>query len=327
MPDNTGFELNLTSLSPKDKPWEIHRSEAENTQRLYQKLEYERYAERMQSCSEQLGFILQATDEGEMRYRLREAHFCRCRHCAVCQWRRMLKWRARFFVALAKIHAAYPTHRWLFLTLTVKNCPPEELRSTIQHLNRSWAKLVNYKQFPAIGFVKSLEVTRGQDDSAHPHFHILLLVSPTYFGKPYLKHADWVSLWRRAAKLDYDPMVNVQAIKRPANERLGAEMNSDTNPLLKAVLEALKYSVKPADFLSSHDEERNAAWLRHITKALHRIRSTSIGGVLRQFLSDEEPDDLITIDEDELTQSEAEQECYWFLWKSTVQQYIYNGQR
>ncbi|WP_170869787.1 protein rep, partial [Shigella sonnei] len=27
------------------------------------------------------------------RLRLREAHFCRVRHCPVCQWRRSLMWQ------------------------------------------------------------------------------------------------------------------------------------------------------------------------------------------------------------------------------------------
>lgn len=326
MPDTSGFSADLTSLSPRDKPWEIHRAEADKIQKLYQRLEYDRYAERMETCSQRLGFILEAKDEGEMRYRLREAHFCRCRHCAICQWRRMLKWRARFFAALPKIHAAYPTARWLFLTLTVKNCPLEELRDTVNHLNQSWKKLTHYKQFPAIGWVKSLEVTRADDDLAHPHLHCLLMVSPSYFRHGYLKHADWTRLWRKAAKLDYEPMVNVKAIQKPRSGKITFNEAGIPEAMLSAVLEALKYSVKPSDFLRANDPDQNAEWLGGLTRALHKTRSTSIGGALRNFLDDSEPDDLITIDEAELTQSELEQECYWFLWKTTFQKYLYTGQ-
>ncbi|MCE4093448.1 protein rep, partial [Klebsiella pneumoniae] len=84
---------------------------------------YERYGARMACCGGLLRFgwsTLKAT--GETRLRLREAHFCRVRHGPVCQWRRSLMWQARFYQSLPRIVADYPDSRWMFLTLTVRNC-------------------------------------------------------------------------------------------------------------------------------------------------------------------------------------------------------------
>ncbi len=58
----------------------------------------------------------------------------------------------------------------------------EELRLTVKEMNKSWNKLVKRKQFPALGWVKSLEVTKSQDLTAHPHFHCLLVVPSNYFS-------------------------------------------------------------------------------------------------------------------------------------------------
>ena len=71
------------------------------------------------------------------------------------------------------------------LTLTVKNPPVTELRDTLKHMNDSWQRLIQTKRFKSgvAGFLRTTEVTRGNDADmmAHPHFHALLLVKPSYF--------------------------------------------------------------------------------------------------------------------------------------------------
>ena len=67
--------------------------------------------------------------------------------------------------AIAKIQELYPTHRWVFLTLTVKNPPVTELRDTLKHMNDSWQRLIQTKRFKSgvAGFLRTTEVTRGND--------------------------------------------------------------------------------------------------------------------------------------------------------------------
>ena len=61
------------------------------------------------------------------------------------------------------IQERFPTHRWVFLTLTVKNPPVTELRDTLKHMNDSWQRLIQTKRFKSgvAGFLRTTEVTRG----------------------------------------------------------------------------------------------------------------------------------------------------------------------
>ncbi|WP_354007164.1 protein rep, partial [Campylobacter jejuni] len=106
---------NLTDYSPSDAPWDAHRSVSDDVGGIYLlAAEYERYGARMALCGGLLRFGWSTLKEtGETRLRLREAHFCRVRHCPVCQWRRSLMWQARFYQSLPRIVADYPDARWV----------------------------------------------------------------------------------------------------------------------------------------------------------------------------------------------------------------------
>ena len=127
------------------------------------------------------------------------------------------------FQQLPNIQERFPTHRWVFLTLTVKNPPVTELRDTLKHMNDSWKRLIETKRFKSgvAGFLRTTEVTRGNDGKmmAHPHFHALLLVKPSYFTINYIKQGDWVEMWAKALRADYLPSVNVKAVKATLDEK------------------------------------------------------------------------------------------------------------
>ncbi len=173
----------------------------------------------MDFCSQLLDFKL-VPEESEYKLKLDTARFCRVRHCPVCQWRRSLMSKAKAFKILPMVVEAYPKHRWLFLTLTVRNCKITELRDTLQWLNQSWQRMSQRKKFPAIGWIRSTEVTRGKDGLADPHFHYLLLVKPSYFGKYYMKQNEWVDLWRSCLKIDYEPVLDIRPIKQGRQPKL-----------------------------------------------------------------------------------------------------------
>ncbi len=302
--DTTSESLYLSDISPVDKPWDAHRANTSVVRTLYQTVEYNRYAERMEQCSQSLGFAYEATDEGELRLRLREARFCRVRFCPVCQWRRSLMWRARFFQAVPRVLVDHPSARWVFLTLTVKNCPIGELRATIDLMNKAWFKLIRRKKFVALGFVRSTEVTRSATGEAHPHFHVLLMMPSSYFGKDYLSQASWTQLWRDCLRVDYQPVVNVKAVKPKAGN----------DGIQLAILETLKYGVKEGDLMADPD------WLMQLSQQLHKTRAVSVGGLLKAYISDDEPEDLISGDEAEsLAESEV---SLWFGWREMVKRYV-----
>ena len=302
----------LADISDRDKPWDEHRKNATVVQQLYEKGGELQYSERMKGCCRWLGFVLDSQDPNEMRLKLQQAQFCRVRHCPVCQWRRSLKWKARFLTALPKITAAYPKHRWLFLTLTIRNPPIDELRATIQQMNQAWHRLSRLKAFPAIGFAKSIEVTRPGADFAHPHMHVMLLVPASYFGAGYIKQSEWKRLWREALRIDYDPVVDIRAVK----PKTGADLETSVQ---SAIVETMKYSVKEDDLLT------DATWLVELTKQLHKTRAVSVGGVLRKFISEEEPTDLIH-DEAEAGILVLESEL-WFQWHQLAYRYVKSERR
>ena len=267
----------LSDVSEKDKPWDKHRRNADTVANYYRgNNDYDQYASRMDFCSQLLDFRL-VMDEEALKLKLSSVRFCRVRHCPVCQWRRSLMWKAKAFRILPLIVEKYPKHRWLFLTLTVKNCHITELRKTLQWMNKAWQRLAQRKIFPAIGWLRSTEVTKGKDGSAHPHFHCLLLVPSSYFsGKGYLKQLDWANLWQQVLRVDYQPVMDIRAVKKGVQP-------------MSLVPEILKYCIKESDLVSDR------RWFLELTKQMHKMKCVTTGGVLKQYLKalEEEPEDLI----------------------------------
>lgn len=301
--------LYLSDVSPDDKPWDDHRANADLVRDLYQEIGYEQYTERIQDCSKFLEFVLKQFDD-EQKFKLSAAQFCRVRHCPICQWRRSLMWRARFFKVLPKIFEKYPDSRFIFLTLTVENCAVDDLRETITWMNQSWIKLTKRKNFPAIGWVKSLEITQAKDSLAHPHFHIIMMVKPSYFkSSKYLSKEKWIALWRAVLKVDYDPSIWITAVKNNDKKLYSG--------IMEALSETLKYSIKESDLTS------NSHWLKSVTNQLYKTRSISLGGIFKTYLSEEEvnnPKDLIhsEIDESEILETDP---SFLFVWKEMMKKY------
>ncbi len=295
----------LSDLSTKDKPWDKHRNNADKAANHYRGTEdFDVYAQRMDFCSQFLDFrLVPDADVGELKMKLSSARFCRVRHCPVCQWRRSLMWKSKAYKVLPKIVAQYPKYRWLFLTLTVKNCLITELKSTLQWMNKSWQRLIQLKAFPAIGWLRSTEVTRGKDGSAHLHFHCLLLVPSSYFsGAGYLKQDTWVEMWKQSLRIDYNPVLDVQAVKKGKQP-------------MDLVPEILKYCVKESDLVA--DKE----WFLELTRQMNKMKCVTTGGVLKDFLKDleNEPEDLIGKDDE--GEELVDEGHLYFGWKRREKKY------
>ncbi len=292
---------NLSDLSTRDKPWDKHRANADKVSGYYADSEFRDYGDRIHFCSEFLDFRLTPDEsEGLLKLKLASARFCRVRHCPVCQWRRSLMWKAKAYKILPKIVIEYPTYRWLFVTLTVRNCPIIDLSATLDWMHESFKRLTKLKSFPAIGWIKSTEVTRGKDGSAHPHFHCLLMVRPSYFGKNYMKQCEWVDLWRRSLRIDYNPVLDVQAIKKGISPA-------------SLVPELLKYCTKESDLTADRE------WFLELTRQMHKKRNIATGGVLKDYLREleHEPEDLIG----ESNQNEIDEGHLYFEWKHKNKKY------
>src|SRR5690625_7384922 len=101
-------------------------------------------------------------------------------------------------------------------------------------------------------------------------------------------------------KLDYDPIVDVRAI-RPKNKH-----KSD---IKSAIDETAKYPVKHTDFMTDA-EERNLQVVSDLEEGLHRKRLISYGGLLIEIhkklnLDDAEDGDMIHTDDEEKTDEDG----------------------
>lgn len=307
----------LTDYNPSDAPWDTHRGQADDVGMIYASaVPFERYAARMAQCAGLLRFgWVELPYAGVSVLRLREAHFCRVRHCPVCQWRRSLMWKARFYQSLPKIVQEHPKARWLYLTLTIRNCPVETLSDTLAAMSAGWQRLIKRSDFaPVLGWIRTTEVTRGQDGSAHPHFHALLMVPPSMLsGTNYVKQSRWIELWRDCMRLEYLPSVDVRTVKN-----LAPDASQDVSGVLrKAVAETLKYSVKPAD-MTSDDE-----WFLELTRQTHKKRFIAAGGALKDVLKleQESNQDLIVTEGDHQSDPSVDDPLLAFNWREAERRY------
>ena len=287
---------NLADRSDKDQIWDHHRKETDLVSVLYeQEQEFYRYFERMEDCSGRLEFSqLVNKDTGEMKIKLKSAHFCRVRHCPVCQWRKSLMWKARYWKALPEIQSKHPSGRWLFFTLTVRNCEITEVKNTIQNMHKAFIKLIQRKHFKTynLGFIKTTEITRSKTGKAHPHFHVLLFMKSTYFSQGYMDNKSWGELWQDCLGVDYTPSVKIKAVR---NKKTGEVVKMGEDGMEHAVAETLKYSVKPADMYADRE------WFHEMTRQVHKMRFVSTGGVLKDIFSEDvsEEEMLLLNDEEE----------------------------
>ncbi|WP_181851937.1 protein rep, partial [Klebsiella pneumoniae] len=176
--------------SPKDAKWDELRASTERvSQFLYRAGEFEKWAHRMHDCTGLLRFAeLADTTTGEISLKLRYAEFCHARHCPMCQKRREIVYRSRFLEFLPQTLSEHPKARWVFLTLTIPNVPVESLRDALKGMNAAWNRFTQRKEFkPVTGWIRTTEVTREakRKGYAHPHFHCLLMVPPSFFKVNY----------------------------------------------------------------------------------------------------------------------------------------------
>jgi plasmid rolling circle replication initiator protein Rep len=151
-----------------------------------------------------------------------------------------------------------------------------------------------------IGFMRASEVTvNSKDHSYNQHLHVLLCVESTYFKNQnnYIKQNEWTQFWKKAMKLNYTPVVNVQAIKPKKGEK---------SDIASAVDETAKYPVKSTDYMTD-DQDRNLQVVKDLEEGLRQKRLISYGGLLKEIhkelhmdeVDDEETDLIHTTEEDE----------------------------
>ncbi len=239
--------LDDKSSTGKQIDWRGKKEKSLKISGLYGDLKQQTKSERVGTCGNYLEF--KSYSDGQKK--LHKAYFCRNRLCPMCNWRRSRK----IFGQLSKIMNYIAVNnvgtRYLFLTLTLKNCKGADLHNTVDTLLQGYKLLFEHRSIrknkTILGSYRCLEVTHNINrrsksyDTYHPHLHIVLAVSPDYFSLDnYIpaiqstgKKKSWQDLWKTCIKADYDPIIYIEAVDDTAGARL----------------EVSKYPLKDVDIL------------------------------------------------------------------------------
>lgn len=258
--------------------------------------------------------------------KLHEADFCQVRLCPMCSWRREMK----IFSQLSKVMniAEKDGFKFVFLTLTVRNCEGKLLDDTLNMMYSSFKKLQNRAKFKRAvkGFFRSLEITHNTNrlsksfNTFHPHFHFAMIVNKSYFtSRDYIKTAEWVKMWRESCQLDYDPHCWIEKVK---NKKITLENTNTSNKKNKIVnvdedgKERVTRYVADSTFLEVgengelEDKEMALELVRWVDPALKNRRLVAFGGKFREYhkllnLDDPEKGNYIYIDGEKIREDLA----------------------
>jgi plasmid rolling circle replication initiator protein Rep len=215
------------------------------------------YSKKMQRIRDCAGILILNgklnQDTGEIIQAPITTRFCGDPYCPVCQWRRWWKWCCHLKRAIPRIMVQNPTALPYMLTLTVRNCAVTEIRQTVTAMSKAWTRLLKRREFAAVtGWVRTIEITKADDDTAHPHFHCLLLVDTT-------EPIDWQRAWQMSLGVPYAPAVQAELVIRDAG-----------------ISNTLKYMVKLSDDLTADQE-----WFLTLVEQTARTHRIASGGLLR----------------------------------------------
>ena len=312
-------------VNGKEMPWREKKTANVGYYELLELLNFKK-AERVADC----GDILEFKKNEEGRLKLARAWFCKSPLCPLCNWRKSMKRSAQTRIIVERVVREKPKARWLFLTLTVRNAiDGEHLDESLKAMAQGFNRLMKYKKVSKnmVGFMRSTEVTVNEKDGTYnQHMHVLLCVEPDYFKKSanYINQKEWTSLWQKAMKLNYVPMVNVKAVKEKYDakdaETVRDALEGKAHAMQGAVAETAKYSVKDSDYLTG-DNWRDMGVVRDLEQGLRRKRMVSYGGRMKVIhkelnLSDVENGDLVKVDEsNEETEEKASSVFAWWHWQ------------
>jgi plasmid rolling circle replication initiator protein Rep len=193
-------------------------------------------ARKITECATMLGF----TNIDNVAH-IVKANFCRERICSVCAWRRQARFVSQMRPVLS--YLSDRDYELLFVTLTVRNVTYAELDKTIDHMLKSYDRLLHNKKIISSwhGKIRSLELTYNSEDKTfHPHIHILVAVKHSYFSAPgeFVSQQELCERWKKSLGAEYVPVCDIRKV-------------TDTE---RGAVETLKYAFKPSlesDALSS----------------------------------------------------------------------------
>jgi plasmid rolling circle replication initiator protein Rep len=281
---------------------------------------YEKRAENMKFCGSFLNF-----KKVDTKLKLVKANFCRVPLCPMCQWRKSLRVFFDTSRIVDELEKRHKTLKPIFLTLTVKNCSLENLGQILDDIFKGWDILMRSNTLnPMVkgeithiikGWFRALEVEyNSETNEFHPHFHTILYVDKNYFkSKDYLSTAEWVQIWRRSAKLDYDPVCDIRKVKNTKSR--------------KSIMEVAKYTYKDTEILTETlSDDTKVEVVKNLSAALHQRRLYAYGGAMKTIaaelkIKDIDKSDLINVDDDKINTSIVKAILH-YRWNMGISNYV-----
>lgn len=279
--------------------WRERKEKTMQLHDLYEKAGYPDYAARTRDCATYLQFNVYKGGER----RLKTANFCKLRLCPMCISRRARRSVWKLSQVLNRVEVEHGA-KFLFLTLTMKNVPGDQLGDALGQLTKAWYRLMDQRQVERSvkGWFRAVEITRS-GKTYHPHIHAIIAVDADYFSREsrksgkYLNQSDLVGMWQRALRVDYRPSVRIQTAKGKAGTAIASAGG-------RAAVEAGKYAVKDEDYIDPKLPEKEAVRiLADYTVALNRRRLTAFGGWMKDAARALDAEDL---DDGDLIHTEEE---------------------
>lgn len=324
--DNNIITLDDTRDDGKKRDWQGKKKRSILMAEHHDVADLKKKAEKINECGNYLFF-----KQKDEKMKLYQAYFCKARLCPMCNWRRSLKIAFQNKKIVEAVNDREKV-QWLFLTLTVRNVEGENLKNMMDQMTKAWNRFAGYARFKKSvkGYFRAMEVTRNWDKDSewygtyHPHFHVLLCVPSSYFKKKdfYILQDEWTSMWQRAMKIDYLPIVHVQRVKPKKDSSDFIEAEGKIKKAIaeqNAVFEVSKYPVKDTDVIRGNEVTfENVQTVKDLDKALAYKRLISYGGLLKEIhrelnLSDAEDGDLVHVDDnsDEVANGAIDVMAYW----------------
>lgn len=220
------------------------------------------------------------------------ANLCRDRMCPTCSWRLSLK-RFAEMCAVCQTCQDIECYKAGFLTLTVRNCKPKDLKETLRSMSAAWNRMLSAAKkhkdsFAIYGWARSVEITYNEQTyTFHPHYHIIVLLDPT--AEEGKCREFFYKKWSKAWGADYDPIIDYREIE-------AEKTDIDQPDFTKAILETYKYAIKSEDLI-----DMPTSIFRTLVLAISGARLVAFGGIIkeaRRMLNYTESDDPEDVDED-----------------------------
>lgn len=218
------------------------------------------------------------------RVKISNMERCRDRMCPLCNWL-LAKQRLNDMIKTFN-NIDISKYKFYFLTLTIRNVNPEDIRQALESMAKAWDKMMKRKDAKDYlrGWARSVEMTYNPiTHTLHPHYHVILMYDADC---KYVLDGRWFKpVWKETMNISYDPIIDFTPIRSiKGQEDLD---NAEQERIYKAVLETFKYSIKSNDLIDMPQREFNL-----LVEGINQKRLVSFGGVIKKIRS------IIDLEED-----------------------------